>query len=45
MQRNDVGVAQFGTTGTPVLGFTSSVLFRVIVVPPMTSGLLESGTK
>src|SRR6185369_14277255 len=36
MQRSDVDVAQRGTSSAPVLGFTSSVELRVIVVPPMT---------
>ena len=44
-QRSDVAVAQSGTTKAPVLGFTSRGELRVIVVPAITNGFAESGTK
>src|SRR3989442_11778595 len=44
-QRRDVAVAQSGTTNAPVPGFTSRGELRVIVVPAITNGFAESGTK
>src|SRR2546421_11375081 len=41
----EVGVAQRGTFNAPVLGSTSKEEFAVIVLPPRTTGLAESGTK
>ena len=44
-QRSEVAVAHSGTNKAPVLGFTSRVELRVMVLPPMTSALAGSGTK
>src|SRR6266852_5494119 len=44
-QRSDVAVAQSGTTNAPVPGFTRSGELRTIVVPAITNGFVESGTK